>query len=93
MFHDLKGYDSHVFIKAFHELEEEPKCIPQNTEKFITFSLFKKDASELRFLDSYSFMSFPLASFVGNLKEFPIMSKFFNPKEVKISLGTCVKKH
>ena len=39
IFHNLKGYDSHLFIRAFSKLEEKIKCIPQNTEKFITFSL------------------------------------------------------
>ena len=84
IFHTLKGYDSHLFIKAFHDLEEEPTCIPQNTEKFISFSLKKLGSSELRFLDSYAFMNFPLASLVKNLREFPIMSKFFSPEEVEI---------
>ena len=84
IFHNLKGYDSHLFIKAFYDLQEKPSCIPQNTEKFISFSLKKPGGSEIRFLDSYAFMSFPLAKLVGNLKRFPIMSKFFKPDEVEI---------
>ena len=84
IFHNLKGYDSHLFIKAFYDLQERPSCIPQNTEKFISFSLKKSVSSELRFLDSCAFMGFPLAKLVGNLKEFPIMSKFFEPDEVEI---------
>ena len=35
IFHNLKGYDSHLFIKAFNSLQEKPSCIPQNTEEFI----------------------------------------------------------
>ena len=84
IFHNLKGYDSHIFIKAFFNLQEKPSCIPQNTEKFISFSLKKSGSSEFRFLDSYAFMAFPLAKLVGNLKKFPIMSKFFEPDEVEI---------
>ena len=84
VFHCLKSYDSHIFIQAFHDLQEEPTCIPQNTKKFISFSLKKSGSSELRFLDSYGFMAYKLADLAGNLKEFPILSKFFSPEEVKI---------
>ena len=83
IFHNLKGYDSNIFIKAFYDLDEEPDCIPQNTKKFISFSFRMKNSFELRFLDSYSFMGFPLADLVSNLKEFPMMSKFFSPEDVK----------
>ena len=84
IFHNLKGYNSHLFIKAFYDLQQKPSCIPQNTEKFISFSLKKPGSSEIRFLDSYAFMAFLLADLAGNLKEFPIMSKFFEPEEVEI---------
>ena len=85
IFHNLKGYDSHIFIQAFHNLQEEPTCIPQNTEILISFSLKKFGSSELRFLDSYAFMAYKLAADLsGNLKEYPILSKFFSPDEVKI---------
>ena len=80
VFHNLKGYDSHIFIKAFSELEDEPDCIPQNTEKMISFSLKKKHSFELKFLDSYGFMGFSLSTLVGNLNEFPIMSSQFFPR-------------
>ena len=83
IFHNLKAYDSHIFIKAFSELEDEPDCIPQNTEKMISFSLKKKHSFELRFLDSYGFMGFPLSTLVGNLKEFPMMSRFFTENEIR----------
>ena len=84
IFHNLKGYDSHIFIEAFRDLEKKPSCIPQNTENFISFSFKKPGSSELRFLDSYAFMKFPIAYLAGNLKEFPIMNKFFNSEEVEI---------
>ena len=37
--------------------------------------MLKKNSFELRFLDSYAFMAFPLAKLVSNLKEFSIMLK------------------
>ena len=84
IFHNLKRYDSHIFIKAFYDLQEKPSCIPQNTAKFISYSLKKSGSSEIRFLDSYAFMAFPLVKLVENLKQFPIMRKFFKPDEVEI---------
>ena len=84
MFHNLKGYDSHILIKAFYDLEEKPYCIPQNSEKFISFSLLKKNSFELRFLDSYAFVASSLAELVSNLKEFPIRNKFFEAEDVEI---------
>ena len=45
--HNLKGYDSHLFMNAFAGLRERPEGIPQNTEKFISFSLFQEKGIEL----------------------------------------------
>ena len=84
IFHNLKGYDSHLFIRAFHDLEEEPNCIPQNTEKFISFSLKKTGCSELSFLDSLAFMNGKLSDLASYLKEYPVLSKFCSPEEVRI---------
>ena len=37
VFHNLAGYDAHLFIKGFHVTPGKIDCIPNN-EKFITFS-------------------------------------------------------
>ena len=38
VFHNLSGYDSHLFIKKFGFSEGNIDCIPNNEEKYISFS-------------------------------------------------------
>ena len=37
-FHNLSGYDSHLFIKKLGSPNENMDCIPNNEEKYISFS-------------------------------------------------------
>ena len=37
-FHNLSGYDSHLFIKDLGKKNGNIKCIPNNEEKYISFS-------------------------------------------------------
>ena len=37
-FHNLSGYDSHVFIKTLENSEGEIFCIPDNEENYISFT-------------------------------------------------------
>ena len=82
VFHNLSGYDSHLFIrKLTHSLQrsatepgdqgdQEITCIPNNEEKYISFSKkmkvdeckdekgkIKNVMREIRFSDSFRFMS------------------------------------
>ena len=82
-FHNLKGYDSHIFMNAFHDLEETPNVIPQNEEKFVSFSLMQKKGIELRFLDTMAFMNDSMANLAENLKHKPIMQKVFGKEMAK----------
>ena len=80
-FHNLAGYDAHLFIKSLGVTEGNIKCIPNNEEKYISFSkefvvgkyIDKKDGKEkeskreIRFLDSFKFMSTSLAKLADNL--------------------------
>ena len=43
--HNLRGYDSHLLIQAISKVEGRVSCIPNNTEKYIFFSL-----GQLRFI-------------------------------------------
>ena len=67
-FHNLAGYDSHLFVKNLGITEGEIRCIPNNDEKYISFSKVK-EKFEIRFLDSLKFMASPLASLTANLKK------------------------
>ena len=51
VFHNLRGYDSHLLMQAISRVEGKVSCIPNNTEKYISFSL-----GQLRFIDSAQFL-------------------------------------
>ena len=72
VFHNLRGYDSHLIIKKAYDIaelklfEHKPqfKVIPNSTEKFMSF-----DIGSLKFIDSFQFMASSLESLVENLKD------------------------
>ena len=68
IFHNLKGYDGHLLMQAMARVRGEIKCIPTNTEKYISFSL-----GNLRFVDSFNFLLSSLEKLVKGIDEFPIM--------------------
>ena len=82
LFHNLQGYDSHLFIKQLAKVSGDLSCIPSIEEKYISFSKkivvdeyfsrkmgkpFKKKI-EIRFTDSYKFLQTSLANLVSNLQ-------------------------
>ena len=79
-FHNLAGYDSHLFIKELGFSEGNIDCIPNNEEKYISFTkriqvdsyTNKKGETKplyhkIRFIDCYKFMAASLDSLVNNL--------------------------
>ena len=79
-FHNLGGYDSHLFIKELGFTEGDINCIPNNEEKYISFtktiqvgSYMSKEGQikplhhHIRFIDSFKFMAASLDSLVNNL--------------------------
>ena len=38
VFHNLSGYDSHLFIKTLENSEVDISCIPNNEENYISFT-------------------------------------------------------
>ena len=80
IFHNLKGYDGHLLMQAMARVSGEIKCIPTNTEKYISFSL-----GNLRFIDSVNFLLSSLDKLVKGSDEFSIMKKLM-PEENKRQL-------
>ena len=77
-FRNGSAYDYHFIIKQLaEEFKGEFKCLRENTEKYITFSvLIKKELDndkttiyKLKFIDSYRFMSTSLSNLADNLSE------------------------
>ena len=82
-FHNLSGYDSHLFIKKIGcsiNKNENIKCIPTNEEKYISFTKtivtgqytnkkgkVKDKTFDIVFKDSLKFMSSSLEALVNNL--------------------------
>ena len=82
LFHNLEGYDSHLFVKSLGLEEGDIKCIPKTDEKYISFSKNvpmetfttndgkeKTSYLEMRFLDSLKFTLKSLDSLVKTLGE------------------------
>ena len=82
IFHNLQGYDSHLFIKQLAKVSGDLSCIPSTEEKYISFSKKKKvdeyfsrkmgkllpKKFEIRFIDSFKFLQTSLANLVSNLQ-------------------------
>ena len=80
VFHNLSGYNAHMFIKELANCGSRMGVIAKNKEDYITFSISvevdkyidknseeKSKEIELRFIDSFKFMSSSLDSLVNNL--------------------------
>ena len=98
--HNLDGYDSHLFIKNMGNEFGEITAIPNNEEKYVSFSLkiiwgeFEDNEGkkhlkhhEIRFVDSLKFMNYPLADLVKNLgkNDLHCLKRFF-PEEWQTDL-------
>ena len=98
-FHNLSGYDSHLFIKKLNTTMGAIDCIPNNEENYISFSKtiktgeYKNKKGETKdkyfkiiFKDSLKFMASKLETLVKNLPEdaFKNLEKYFTPEQVKL---------
>ncbi len=66
VFHNLRGYDSHLIIKKAFEVVKDGEsinAIPNSGEKFMTFSI-----GNLKFVDGFQFMTFSLEKLANSLK-------------------------
>ena len=100
-FHNLSGYDSHLFIKklASSNKNENIDCIPNNKEKYISFSktirtghyINKKGETKdktfkIVFKDSLKFMGSSLEALVKNLpkEDFKNILKYYTPEQAEL---------
>ena len=100
-FHNLSGYDSHLFIKklASSDKKENIDCIPNNKEKYISFSKTikvgeypdkngntKDKMFKIVFKDSLKFMSSSLGALVNNLPKdsFKNILKYYTQEQVEL---------
>ena len=100
-FHNLKGYDSHLFVKRLADTDGDVNCILHNEEKYITFTksvwvgaVETKSGNEsniytrLQFVDTMHFMASSLEKLVKNLDRstFKHSSKYFSPDKLDLML-------
>ena len=72
IFHNGKNYDSHFILQELGQFgEKKVSCIPNNTEKYISFSV-----DNLVFMDSIQFMNASLDTLVTNLSKSGGLSRF-----------------
>src|SRR3989454_286052 len=83
IFHNLRGYDMHLLLQEVGRFKRELTIIPNNMEKYMSFSVgtvkkcynYKTKKYEdklrfdLRFIDSFQFMSSSLSNLVNDLKQ------------------------
>ena len=98
-FHNLTGYDSHLFIKKLGVTAGPIDCIPNNEENYISFSKsiktgeYKDKKGETKdkyfkivFKDSMKFLLSSVEALVNNLPKdkFKNLEKYFTPEQVKL---------
>ena len=82
IFHNLQGYDAHLFIKQLAKIDGDLSCIPSTEEKYLSFSKsikvgeykdihgdIKAIKFEIRFVDSFKFLQTSLSNLVSNLNQ------------------------
>ena len=99
VFHKLSGYDSHLFIKNLVFTAGNIDCIPNNEERYISFTKnievgtytdkegkTKPIKHKIRFIDSFKFMAASLDSLVNNLPEdaFNNLKKYYTGDKLSL---------
>ena len=66
IFHNLKGYDSHLIMQEIGKFNMNISVIPNNLEKYMDFFL----GNNLKFIDSLQFMNDSLEKLAKNIQSF-----------------------
>ena len=82
IFHNLKGYDSHLIIKEVSKFEVKVSVIPNGLEKYMAFPINRN----LVFIDSMQFMNSSLDSLVKNFidEDFKYLFEEFSGKFLEL---------
>ncbi|XP_037805797.1 uncharacterized protein LOC119599924 [Lucilia sericata] len=93
IFHNFSAYDCHLFVKELNNIDDGPiNIIPLNKELYISLSkTINSDNGrniEIRFLDSYRFMTSSLDNLVKNLTqdELKVVKEFHSDDKSKFNL-------
>ena len=82
VFLNLRDYDSHLIMQAISETEGDLKCIANNMEKYIYFSI-----GQLRFIDSLQFVNASLDKLVkSNDPDSLLITSNYEPDFNKVGL-------
>lgn len=90
-FHNLSGYDCHLFIKELGEAPGSIKLIPKTKENYISFTKFipisSEESMQVRFVDSFKFLGTSLEKLVNTMKkqEFKHLKAYF-PNQTEFEL-------
>ena len=82
IFHNLRGYDSHLIIKEISKFDVKVSVIPNGLEKYMAFTI----NTILVFIDSMQFLNSSLDSLVKNLSanDFKYLSEEFSGEFLKL---------
>ena len=82
IFHNLKGYDSHLIIQEIGKFNVKVSVIPNGLERYMAFTINK----DLAFIDSMQFMNSSLDALVNNLPDngFKYLSQEFSSEQLKL---------
>ena len=82
IFHNLRGYDSHLSFCELNKFDVKIDVIPNRLEKYMTFSLNKN----VVFIDRIQFMSSSLEKLVKHLSDddFKYLTKEFSSKTLEL---------
>ena len=105
VFHNLSGYDSHLFIKNLGFSEGNIDCIPNTEERYISFtkriqvgSYTNKEGEtkplhhQVRFIDSFKFMAPSLDNLVVNLPKdtFNNVKRYYSNDKLSLLTKKCI---
>ena len=81
MFHNLRGYDSHLIFKELSKSDCNIDVIPNGLQKYMSLNLNKKS---IVFVDSMLFMNSSLDKLVKNLNDFKYLSCVFKGEQLEL---------